>query len=127
MKEERRKFLRFECTLPAELVKSGSKYDFEERATILDFSCEGLRLIINYICLNPGSDLELKLHIPEIKLSTTLLAEICWSKYVSFNKVEIGLKIKQIDKDAKSAILNWIFPRWLEREIGERRLVECFN
>lgn len=127
MREERRKFLRFECTLPAELVKFGGYFNFTESATVIDFSSEGLKLIIDYIHLNSCPNLEIRLDIPEINLSTSILAEICWSKYVSYNKIELGLKIIHIDKDAKSAIINWIFPKWLEREMGERRLIECFN
>lgn len=127
MREERRKFLRFECTLPAELTKFGSYFNLTERATVIDFSCEGLKLIIDYIYLNSCPGLEIKLDIPEINLSASILAEVCWSKYVSYNKVEIGLKIIHMDRDARSALLNWIFPKWLEREMGDRRLTECYN
>ena len=127
MREERRKFLRFECTLPAELVKFGSYLNFTESAIVIDFSCEGLKLIIDYIHLNSCPNLEIKLHIPEINLSTSILTEVCWSKYVSYNKIELGLKIIHMDKDARSALLNWIFPKWLEREMGERKQIDCFN
>jgi hypothetical protein len=127
VKEERRKSLRFECTLPAELVKFGSHFNFTERATVIDISSEGLKLIIDYIRLNSHPSLEVRLDVPEINLSTSILAEVCWSKYVSYNKIELGLKIIHIDKEARSALLNWIFPRWLEREMGEKRLQECFN
>lgn len=127
MEEERRKFLRFDCTLPAELVKFGSYFNFTESATLIDFSSEGLKLIIDYIHLNSCPNLEIRLDIPEIDLLTSILAEVCWSKYVSYNKIELGLKIIHMDKDARSALLNWIFPRWLEREMGERRLTECYN
>ncbi|UCC39610.1 MAG: PilZ domain-containing protein [Candidatus Aminicenantes bacterium] len=127
MREERRKFLRFECTLPAELIKFGSHFNLAERATILDFSSAGLKLIIDYIHLNSCPSLEIKLDIPEMSLSTSIVAEVCWSKYVSLNRVEMGLRIVHMDKDARSIILNWIFPKWLEREMGERRLPEFLN
>lgn len=127
MKEERRKYLRFDCTLPAELTKLGSYFNSTENATVCDFSCEGLKLVIDYTYLNSSPTLDIKLDIPEIDLSTSILAEVCWSKYVSFNKVEIGLKIIHMEKEAKSAILNWIFPKWLERKMGDKRLIECYN
>jgi len=30
--------------------------------------------------------------------------------------MEVGLKIKEMDKKLKSEILNWVFPKWLEKE-----------
>ena len=127
MNEERRRYLRFECVFPAEIVKFGTYFNFSERAAVLDFSREGLKLIIDYIYLNSCPNLEIKLNIPEINLSTSILAKVCWSKYVSYNKVEIGLKIIYMDRDAKSAILNWVFPKWLGREIGTKSLALCNN
>ena len=108
MIEERRKFLRSECLFPAELVKLAGKRSIVERATVRDFSREGLKLIINLANLNPSSGVELKLYVPEIKLSTSFSGKICWSRLVDY-KLEVGLKTKQIDEEARDEILNWIF------------------
>ena len=114
MNKEKREFLRFECLLPAKVVKIEGKDNLIERVTAHDFSREGLKLTISFN-LNPGSDMELKLFLPEKKLSTTMLGKITWSKGIE-NKMEVGVKIKEMDKKLKSEILNWVFPKWLEKE-----------
>ena len=123
MGKERRKFLRFECLLPAELVRVNGKDHIGRKIEARDFSREGLKLSINFD-LEMGSDMEVKLHIPEKKLSVPVKGEIVWVKSVD-NRLEAGLKIKEMDNGLKSEVLNWIFPRWLEekREKKEERAV----
>jgi len=116
--EEKRKFLRFEYSLSAELVKLEEKNKLIKKIKAHDFSSEGLKLDI-YLNLNTGSNIELKLLIPEKNLSTSLLGEIVWSKYIG-DKVEVGIKIKEMDKKIKSEILSWVFPKWLEKERGQK-------
>jgi len=107
MTEERRKYPRYKCMFPAKLIKSGDKHKLIERISIHDFSLEGLKLKINFVSLKPGSSMELELYFPEKGESTTLIAEIAWSKGVK-NTMEVGLKIKEIDEEAKNEILSWI-------------------
>ena len=114
MGKERRKFPRSQCILPAEIIKSEGKRNLIERVSARDFSREGLKLIINFN-LNPNLILESRLYLPEKKLFAWLLGEIIWNKYVD-NKLEVGLKIKMMDEEPKDKILNWVFPRWLEKE-----------
>ena len=113
MTEERRKFKRFKCLLPAEVVKAEGKENLVKRTTVHDFSRGGLKLIINIIALDPGSDMELKLYIPEKGLKTSLKAEIAWKKMVD-DKLEVGLKIKDMKEEAKDEVLNWVTPSWLK-------------
>jgi len=114
MNKEKREFLRFKCLLPAEVVKIEGKANLVERVTAHDFSREGLKLTISFN-LNPGSNMELKLFLPEKNISSKLSGEVTWSKGAQ-NKMEVGLKIKEMDKRLKSEILNWVFPKWLEKE-----------
>ena len=108
--EERRKHPRYKCMIPARVIKSGDKHKLVERISIHDFSREGLKLKINFVSLKPGSSMELELYIPEKRLSTSLSAEIAWSKGVK-NRMEVGLKIKEMDEEAKNEILSWIAPK----------------
>lgn len=112
--EEKRKSYRLQCFLPAELLKAGGKQTFIDKAAIHDLSRDGLKLAINFN-LNPGSQIELKLFLPEKRLSTSLCAEIMWSK-CSGDKIKVGLKIKNMDQRAKEEVLNWFFPAWLIEE-----------
>ncbi len=119
MSKEQREFLRFECVLPAEVVKIEGKDDLIDRITAHDFSREGLKLTISFN-LDPGSKMELKLFLPEKKISSQLSGEVTWIKGAQ-NKMEVGLKIREMDKKLKSEILNWVFPKWLEKERKKQR------
>ncbi len=112
---ERRKFLRFYCSIPSELVELEGKNNLVEGATVLDFSNEGLKLSVNFVEPNPGSETEVMLYIPHKQLITSLTGQVIWSKHVK-NKMEVGLKIKDIEKQGMKDILDWVFPRWLEKE-----------
>ena len=108
--EERRKHPRHKCMIPAKVIRSGGKIKLVERISIHDFSLEGLKLKINFASLKPGSGMELELYFPEKGESISLTAEIAWSKGVE-NSVEVGLKIKEMDEEAKNEILSWIAPK----------------
>ncbi len=92
---------------PAKIIKAEDKLKLIERISIQDFSREGLKLKINFVSLKPGSALELELYIPEKGLSTSLSAEIAWSKGVE-NSMELGMKIKKMNEEVKNEILSWI-------------------
>ena len=119
MGKEGRKYLRFECPIPAELENLEGKDDLIEKITAQDLSAEGLKLVIHFK-FHPGSDMNLKLSIPEKEISTRLSGEITWTKCAD-NKLELGIKIKETEKESWSEIINWIFPKWLEKEQKARK------
>jgi len=86
-----------------------------KRVTVHNASQEGLKMNINLINMNPGSNIELKIYLPEKKLFTLLSAEITWTKFIN-SKLEVGLKIKHMDKAQKEDILNWVSPKWIIEE-----------
>jgi hypothetical protein len=114
MSKEKRNSYRLKCLVPAEVLKAGGSQMFIDKGTIHDFSRDGLKLTINFK-LNPGSQMEVKLFLPEQNLSTSLSGEIMWSRY-SGNKIEVGLKIKNMDQKAKDDVFDWVFPVWLKEE-----------
>ena len=118
--KEKRKHARAKYLLPAELIDKEGKSIFTGRAKVKDFSDEGLKLSLNFSKLKPGSILDLKIYLPEKKIITLLSAEVTWNKY-STNTLELGLKIKDIDKDVKEEILTWIFPRWVKSELAPKK------
>lgn len=105
--EDRRKHRRHKCLLPAEILKAEGKDKFIERVSIHDFSRGGLKLIINFITPDPGSNIELKLYVPEKELKTSLKAEIVWKKFLD-DKLEIGLKITDMEEETKDEIISWL-------------------
>ncbi len=118
MGKEKRKFLRFECLLPVDLVKLDGKDHISRKIEAHDFSREGIKLSINFN-IEMGSNMEVNLHIPEKKLSVPVTGEIIWVKSVD-SRLEAGLRIKDMDNELKSEILNWIFPKWLEKKKQEK-------
>lgn len=101
--------------IPAEVLSLGGKNNLIERATIRNFSPEGLRLVVKFVDPVPGSKAKLVLQIPEKKLITPVSGEVMWSKYTE-NMLDAGIKIDQIDAEAREEILAWIFPYWREKE-----------
>jgi hypothetical protein len=118
MGKEKRKFLRFECSLPVDLVKVDGKNNISRNIEAHDFSREGIKLSINFN-IEMGTNMEVNLLIPEKKLSIPVTGEIIWVKSVD-NRLEAGLRIKDMDNEQKSEILNWIFPKWLEKKKEEK-------
>jgi c-di-GMP-binding flagellar brake protein YcgR len=113
MSEERRKFTRYKCLLPAEVLKAEGKDKIVKRTTVHDFSRGGLKLVFNFIDLDPGSDIDLEVYVPEKGLRTSLKAEIAWKKFGD-NKMEVGLKIINMEEEAQNEILSWVAPLKLE-------------
>jgi len=113
MTEERRKFTRYKCLLPAEVLKAAGKDKIVKRTSIHDFSRGGLKLVVKFVNLDPGSDIDLEVYVPEKGLRTSLKAELAWKKFGD-NKMEVGLKIINIEEKAQNEILSWIAPLTLE-------------
>ena len=106
--------------LPAELVDSEGRSIVSGRVKVKDFSHEGLKLSVNFAKLKPGSSVDLKVYLPEKKITTSLSAEITWDKYAG-SKLELGLKIKDMDKETKAEILRWLFPSWVTLEPEKKK------
>ena len=111
--EERRKFTRYKCMLPAEVLRAKGKDKIVKRTTVHDFSRGGLKLVFNFIELDPGSDIDLDVYVPEKRLRVSLKAEIAWKKFGD-NKMEVGLRIINIEEEEQNEIINWISPLTLE-------------
>jgi c-di-GMP-binding flagellar brake protein YcgR len=119
MGKERRKHQRYKCLFPAEILKTGEKKSLLERATVRDFSQEGLKLIVNFNLIL-GSNMEIKIYLPEKNLITSIVGEVVWFKHAE-NRMEAGLKIKDMDQRAREEILNWILPKWLKDKEGKKK------
>jgi len=119
MTEERRKFLRFYCSIPSEVMTLEGKSCLVSGATVSDFSSEGLKLSVNFVDPHPGSITEVMLYIPNKQIITSLTGEVVWSKHIK-NKLEVGLRIKDMEIQGRKDIFDWVFPRWLEKERKNR-------
>lgn len=115
MGHDQRKYLRFECLLPAEVIKVGEQSGLTEKARIDDFSRGGLKLILNLeFNFVPGSKIELKCSLPEKTEAVPAQAEVVWSKNEG-GTWTLGLKILDMAPEARSEILDSCYTQWQDK------------
>lgn len=118
--KDKREYFRFDCVLPAQVMELKGKRQLIGRATVKDFSNIGLKLTVNFN-LERRTPMEVKVYLPEKKLFTSVAGEITWSRF-SEKKLEIGLKIKEMDNKLKKEIMDWISPTWeQQKEEGKKK------
>ncbi len=112
MSEEKRKYLRFECLVPVELVEVDADGQPGNPALIDNVSREGVRVVLEMgMDFGPGKDLTFKVHGPESRKNCSLKGEIVWIKPKG-KKVEIGLRIKDMENCTKSELLDMGYEHW---------------
>ena len=116
MSEDKRKFLRFGCLLPAEIEAVEEGTPIINEASIKDFSREGVRLKLS-LNTKPGSSVILSIRHPSTGETIRIQAEIVWSSQEK-DTVDVGLKIIEMDAAKKSEILDCLYEEW---RCGERQ------
>ncbi|MHB8095436.1 MAG: PilZ domain-containing protein [Candidatus Aminicenantales bacterium] len=113
---DKRKFLRFECLLPAEVVRVEGCSGAAGRAVIDDFSREGLRLVLNLeVDIVPGTRLDLQCTLPGGEGTVPAAGEVIWSR-AEGGKWEFGMKIKEMAPEARCEILDACYLNWQEKK-----------
>ncbi|MCX6574796.1 MAG: PilZ domain-containing protein [Candidatus Aminicenantes bacterium] len=121
MAKEKRKYFRFDCPVPVHLIQIEGGKRVVKKATLDEISREGLKLTFSFdLDLRPGSEVDFKLNIPEKRLTSKVLGEIVWSKPKG-KKLEMGLKIKDMDKILKSELMDLVYAKWREAKAKEIR------
>jgi len=116
MDTEKRKYLRFECMLPADVTRVEEQSGLREKARIDDFSREGLRLVLNEgFDFAPGSVLELQCSLPGKQATALASAEVIWSRNEG-GKCVLGLRIKDMAAEACSEILGSCYEQWQKKK-----------
>jgi c-di-GMP-binding flagellar brake protein YcgR len=117
MENDQRKYLRFECMLPAEVVKVGEQGGLTEKARVEDFSRGGLKLVLNLdFNFVPGSKVELLCPPPEKADTSPAKAEVVWSRNEG-GTWSLGLKILGMAPEARSEILDSCYAQWREKKL----------
>jgi len=120
---EKRKYLRFECLVPVDLVEiRGEGEEDPESVLIEDVSREGMRMILDLgPDLRPGGDIDFKVHNPDEKETCSVVGEIIWSK-AKDDKLEVGIKLRKMDESMKNKLLDIGYARWLELQSAQNKL-----
>jgi len=121
MGDEKRKYLRFECLVPVELIEFGGEEGAAAgEAVIEDISREGLRMILSLdLDLTPGANVDLKVHAPEEPETCSVSGAIMWSQ-TKGQKLVVGIKIRKMDDCARNKFLDIGYAKWLESRIAEK-------
>jgi len=121
MSEEKRKYLRFECLVPVKFIKIEGAVHQSEEATVSNVSREGLQVVLDLnLDFDPGTDLDFKINIPEKKMTSKVSGEVIWSKPRG-KKLQVGFKIKEMDKLMKSELLDHGYTRWREKKKAQEK------
>jgi c-di-GMP-binding flagellar brake protein YcgR len=121
MAKEKRKYFRFDCPVPVHLIQIEGGKRVVKKATLDEISRDGLKLTFSFdLDLRPGSEVNFKLNLPEKRLTSKLIGEIAWSKPKG-KKLEMGLKIKDMDKILKSELMDLVYAKWREARAKEVR------
>ena len=116
MDTEKRKYLRFECTLPAEVTRIEEQNGLVEKARIDDFSREGMKMVLNVeFNFTPGSVIELQCALPGKQATASVSAEVVWSRNEG-DKCVLGLQIKDMAAEARSEILGSCYEEWQKKK-----------
>jgi c-di-GMP-binding flagellar brake protein YcgR len=119
MAKEKRKYFRFDCPVPVHLIQIEGGKRVVKKATLDEISRDGLKLTFSFdLDLRPGSEVDFKLNIPEKRLTSKVLGEIIWIKPKG-KKVEMGLKIKDMNKILKSELMDLVYTKWREAKAKE--------
>jgi hypothetical protein len=121
MAKEKRKYFRFDCPVPVHLIQIEGGKRVVKKATLDEVSREGLKLTFSFdLDLRPGSEVDFKLNLPEKRLTSKVMGEIVWTKPRG-KKLEMGLKIKDMNKILKSELMDLVYAKWREAKAREVR------
>lgn len=122
MAKEKRKYFRFACPVPVHLIQVEGGRRIVRKAVLNEISREGLKLTSNFSpSLSPGSEVRFKLNIPEIELLSRVSGEVIWSKPRG-KKSEVGVRIEDMDKGLKSALMDLAYAKWRVSREKEAKL-----
>jgi hypothetical protein len=121
MGEEKRKYLRFEVIVPVDLIEVEGVSGADAEAILDNVSREGLRLILDMSSpLGTGAEVNFKVHSAEKHQTFSISGQVVWSRPKG-DKVEIGLKIKSIEKAAKADLLDMGYSLWKDEQIHPKK------
>ena len=116
MEREKRKYLRFECLIPVDLLEVEEPGGDAQGAKIENISREGLRVVVDIDrVFQPGDDVNFQIQNTAETRTGRVEGEVIWSRSVG-DEIEIGLKIKKIENRTKADLLEMGYGIWRKRK-----------
>jgi len=114
MADDKRKFLRFECLIPIDLMEIDDP-DRKE-AVIGNVSREGIRLVFDLgRAFREGDNLSFQIQNPDQKRTCRMTGEVVWARPLG-KKMEVGLRIKNMERCSKSELLDMGYNAWRKHQ-----------
>jgi len=116
MDDDKRKFLRFECLIPIDLVEVDDPNADPKEALIDNVSREGIRLVFDLgHAFQEGDKVSFQIHKLDENRTCRMTGEVIWAKSLG-EKIEVGLKIKDMEKCTKSELLDMGYNAWRKHQ-----------
>lgn len=116
---EKRKFMRFTVALEIEYMVPGNSAPLEGISITKNLSREGMQVNLNSK-LVPGTELEIKLKIPEDPAPVYAKGDIAWiDKAEAKTESAAGIKFTQMSPFDRNRILDHVYRQWVEQQIGQ--------
>ncbi len=116
---EKRKFMRFDVSVEVEYMVPGNGIPMEGISVTRNLSREGMQLTLN-TKLVPGTELEIKLRIPEDSAPVYAKGDVVWiDKAEENSETDAGIKFTQMSPFDRNRILDHVYKEWVGQQIGQ--------
>ncbi|MFA5165349.1 MAG: PilZ domain-containing protein [Candidatus Omnitrophota bacterium] len=116
---EKRKFMRFDVAIEVEYMVPGNGAPVEGISVTRNLSREGMQISVNSK-LVPGTELEIKLRIPEDAAPVYAKGDLVWvEKAEAKTESGAGIKFTQMSPFDRNRILDHVYKEWVEQQIGQ--------
>jgi len=112
MLSERRKFKRFDVSLDV-TFKTFKNAGGHFSGVTKNFSRSGLCFELPAVSLALNDAMELEIKLPDNNAFIPVAGNVAWKEQLK-DKCLIGIEFTEIDKEAKSQILDYAYDRWVE-------------
>lgn len=113
MESERRKFMRFDVSLEVAFKASKNAGEYFNGIT-KNFSRSGLCFESPAVGFAMKAPMELELKLPYNDSFIPVSGNVAWKEQCE-DKCLIGIEFTEINKEAKSQILDYAYDRWVEK------------
>lgn len=115
MLAERRKYIRFDIPLDIVFKPAEDAVPYSS-GIIKNFSRDGCCIESKSLNMTLNENLELKVRHPKKDIFITATGDIVWKRHINGTWLA-GIRIFNMDKEAKSEILDFAYDIWLEKNI----------
>ena len=123
--KERRKFMRFHIPLNVEFREAAASSDYYSGTTI-NFSRHGFCFESDEPLFQKFSNVEMRVQVPGKEIFVPITAHIVWTQNLN-NRFMAGVQIRDMNREAKSDILEFCYNTWLETVRKRQMKSEVIN